>query len=80
LAFTALINFDPSISRDPCLNKIGSALQSSNLYAAQHFREELQGRGGQLQSHVLVIDAHLNSGNSDSLVIHTGSKRIDLFA
>jgi hypothetical protein len=80
LAFTALINFDPSISGDSCLNKIGSALQSSNLYAAQHFGEELQGRGGQLQSHVLVIDAHLKSGNSDSLVSHTGSKRIDLSA
>jgi hypothetical protein len=80
LAFTALINFDPSISRELCLNKIGSALQSSNLYAAQHFGGELQGRGGQLQSHVLVIDAHLNLRNSDSLVSHTGSTRIDLSA
>ena len=45
LAFTALINFDPSVSSDPYLHKIGSALQSSNLYAAQHFGLELQNRG-----------------------------------
>ena len=80
LAFTALINFDPSISGDPCLNKIGSALQSSNLYAAQHFGLELQSRGGQLQSHVSVSDAHLNTRKSDYLASHTGSTRIDLSA
>jgi hypothetical protein len=33
----ALVNFDPSVSSDPYLDKIGAALQSSNLYAAQHF-------------------------------------------
>jgi hypothetical protein len=36
-AFIALVNFDPSVSSDPYLGKIGTALQSSNLYAAQHF-------------------------------------------
>ena len=30
-AFTALVNFDPSVSADPYLSKIGAALQSSNL-------------------------------------------------
>jgi hypothetical protein len=80
LALTALINFDPSVSADPYLNKISSALQSSNLYAAQHFGLELQSRGGQLQSHVLVSDAHPNSRNSNSLVGHTGPTRIDLSA
>ena len=54
LAFTALINFDPSVSSDPYLHKIGSALQSSNLYAAQQFGLELLGRGGQLQSNSSV--------------------------
>ena len=49
-AFIALVNFDPSVSADPCLSKIGAALQSSNLYAAKHFAQELQSRGGQLQS------------------------------
>ena len=80
LAFTALINFDPSVSSDPYLHKIGSALQSSNLYAAQHFGLELQSRGGNLQSHVTVSDAHLNTRKSDYLVSHTGSSRIDLSA
>ena len=49
-AFTALVNFDPSMSSDTNLDKIGAALQSSNLYAAQHFVLELQSRGVQLQT------------------------------
>ncbi len=42
LAFTTLVNFDPSVSADPNLSKIGAALQSSNLYAAQHFGQEIR--------------------------------------
>ena len=80
LAFTALINFDPSISGDPCLNKIGSALQSSNLYAAQHFCLELQNRGWQLQSNKLLDDGHQTSKRSASLDSHSGIQRIDLSA
>ena len=55
-AFIALVNFDLSVSTDPYLTKIGAALQSSNLYAAKHFAQELQNRGGQLQS--LPLDGH----------------------
>jgi hypothetical protein len=47
-AFIALINFDPSSSSDPNLDKIGAALQISDLYVAQHFGLELQSRGLQL--------------------------------
>ena len=53
-AFIALINFDPSLSSDPNLDKIGAALQISNLYAAQHFGLELQSRGVQLQNNPSV--------------------------
>ena len=35
-AFTALVNFDLSVFAYPYLIKISAALQSSNLYAAQH--------------------------------------------
>ena len=49
-AFIALVNYDPSVSSDPHLGKIGAALQSSNLYAAQHFGLELQSRGMQLET------------------------------
>ena len=80
LAFTALINFDPSVSSDPYLHKIGSALQSSNLYAAQHFGLELQNRGWQLQSHKLLDDGHQTSKRSASLDSHSGIQRIDLSA
>ena len=72
LAFTALINFDPSISGDPCLNKIGSALQSSNLYAAQHFCLELQNRGWKLQSNKLLDDGHQTSKRSASSNSYSG--------
>jgi hypothetical protein len=80
LAFTSLINFDPTVSADPYLNKLGAALQSSNLYAAQHFGLELQNRGGQLQSHASVSDARPHSKKPESLVCHTVSPRIDLSA
>jgi hypothetical protein len=80
LAFTALINFDPSVSSDPYLHKIGSALQSSNLYAAQHFGLELQNRGGQLQSSNpsnAVISASRRTDSVNGLPSET---RIDLSA
>ena len=80
LAFTVLINFDPSVSSDPYLNKLGAALQSSNLYAAQHFGLELQNRGWQLQSNKLLDDGHQTSKRSASLDSHSGIQRIDLSA
>ena len=80
LAFTALINFDPSVSSDPYLHTIGSALQGCNLYAAQQFGLELLSRGGQLQSHASVSDTQPSSKKPKSLASHTGSTRIDLSA
>ena len=80
LAFTALINFDPSVSSDPYLSKLGAALQSSNLYAAQHFGLELQNRGGQLQSSSpsnAVISASRRTDSVNGLHSET---RIDLSA
>jgi len=52
LAFTASINYNPSVSSDPHLHKIRSVLQRRNLYSAQHFGVELQNRGEQLQSRI----------------------------
>jgi hypothetical protein len=71
-AFIALVNFDLSVSSDPYLSKIGAALQSSNLYAAKHFAQELQSRGGMLESFpsdghaVKKIDGNLISQNAYS--------------
>ena len=64
----------------PYLNKLGAALQSSNLYAAQHFGLELQNRGGQLQSNKLLDDGHQSSKRAASLDSHSGIQRIDLSA
>lgn len=64
LAFTALVNFDPTVSSDLYLNKLGAALQSSNLYAPQHFGLELQNRGWQLQFKKLLDDGHQTSKRS----------------
>ena len=78
-AFIALVNFDLSVSADPYINKIGSALQSSNLYAAKHFAQELQSRGGMLESFpsdghaVKKIDGNLTSQNA-----YSGTLKIDL--
>ena len=80
LAFTALVNFDPTVSSDPYLSKLGAALQSSNLYAAQHFGLELQNRGGQLQSNKLLDDGHRSSKRAASLDSYSGIQRIDLSA
>jgi hypothetical protein len=80
LAFTALVNFDPTVSSDPYLSKLGAALQSSNLYAAQHFGLEIQNRGWQLQSHKLLDDSHQTLKRTASMDIYSGIKRIDLSA
>jgi len=78
-AFIALVNFDLSVSSDPYLSKIGAALQSSNLYAAKHFAQELLSRGGLLQSFpsdghaVKKIDGNLISQNA-----YSGTLKIDL--
>lgn len=80
-AFIALVNFDPSVSTDPCLTKIGAALQSSNLYAAKHFAQELQSRGVQLQS--LSIDSHGLKPLGESFTsknAYSGQLRVDLSA
>ena len=80
LAFTALINFDPSVSSDPYLHKIGSALQSSNLYAAQQFGLELLSRGGQLQSNSSVNETKPMAKRIGSLDGVSGLPRIDFSA
>ena len=80
LAFTALVNFDPTVSADPYLTKLGAALQSSNVYAAQHVGLELQNRGWQLQSHKLLDDSHQTSKRPAPLDSHSRIQRIDLSA
>lgn len=80
LAFTALVNFDPAVSSDPNLSKLGVALQSSNLHAAQHFGLEIQHRGWQLQTHKLQDDGLQASKRSSSIGIQSVIKRIDLSA
>ena len=80
LAFTALINFDPSVSGDTYLSKIGTALQSSNLYAAQHFGLELQSRGLQIPLHAIAQDGVPMSKRKESLDQFSGSARIDFSA
>ena len=80
-AFTALVNFDPSVSADPYLSKIGAALQSSNLYAAQHFGQEIQNRGVQLQSSTSA--AHVAKQISDKQIaqnIYSELAGVDLSA
>ena len=80
LAFTALINFDPSVSGDTYLSKIGTALQSSNLYAAQHFGLELQSRGLQIPLHAIAQDGVPMSKRKSPLDFYPGSARIDFSA
>jgi hypothetical protein len=80
LAFTALINFDPSVSSDPYLSKLGAALQSSNLYAAQHFGLELLSRGGQLQSNSAVNETKPMAKRIGSLGEAVSLPRIDFSA
>lgn len=77
-AFTALVNFDLSVASDPYLNKIGTALQSSNLYAAKHFAQELLSRGGLFQS--FSTDGHTVKKMDDDLISRkafSGTVKID---
>ncbi len=81
LAFTTLVNFDPSVSADPNLSKIGAALQSSNLYAAQHFGQEIQNRSVQPQASTSA--AHVAKQISDKQIaqnIYSGLTGVDLSA
>jgi hypothetical protein len=79
-AFVALVNCDPSLSADPYVNHIGTALQSSNLYAAQHFGLKLLNRGGHLQS--LASETASKAGNTveDTPDNNHGFVRVDLSA
>lgn len=80
-AFIALVNYDLSVSSDPCLSKIGTALQSSNLNAAKHFAQELLSRGALLQS--FPSDANTTKKNDESSIFRkscSGTLKIDLSA
>ena len=80
-AFTALVNFDPSVSADPYLSKIGAALQSSNFDAAQHFGQEIQNRSVQLQASTSA--AHVAKQISDKQIaqnIYSELAGVDLSA
>ena len=80
-AFTALVNFDPSVSADPYLSKIGAALQSNNLYAAQHFGQETQNRSVQLQA--CTSAAHVAKQIGDKQIvqnIYSGLTGVDFSA
>ena len=79
-AFIALINFDPSSSSDPNLDKIGAALQISDLYAAQHFGLELQSRGLQLQTNPSVQPMTTMTKALQLLNEQNGTARVDLCA
>ena len=71
----------PSVSADPNLSKIGAALQSSNLYAAQHFGQEIQNRSVQPQASTSA--AHVAKKSSDRQIgqnIYSGLTRVDLSA
>ena len=76
-AFVALVNVDPSVAHDPYLHKIGAALQSSHVSAAQHFARELEQRGGQLavNASTSVPDSNANRTGWDAGVY--GLRRID---
>jgi hypothetical protein len=79
-AFIALINFDPSSSSDPNLDKIGAALQISDLYAAQHFGLELQSRGLELQTNPSVQPMTTMTKALQLLNEQNGTARVDLCA
>ncbi|NBX54330.1 MAG: hypothetical protein EBQ82_11050 [Betaproteobacteria bacterium] len=80
LAFTALINFDPSVSGDINITKIGTALQSSNLYSAQHFGLELQSRGLQVHPQANTQDGMSLSKRKNSFNHNPANARIDFSA
>ena len=68
------------LSSDPNLDKIGAALQSSNLYAAQHFGLELQSRGVQLQNNPSVQPMTTVIKAPPLLNEQNGTTRVDLCA
>ena len=45
LLFVDLVNFEPTVAKDPCLSQLGAELQSSNLKRAMHFAQELKAKG-----------------------------------
>lgn len=79
-AFIALVNFDHFLSSDPNLEKIGAALQSSNLYAAQHFGLELESRGLQLHKNPFAQPMTSVIKAPQLLDEHHGTARVDLCA
>lgn len=79
-AFIALVNFDTSLTSDPNLSNIGAALQSSNLYAAQHFGLELQSRGLQLPTYPIAQSMTSVIKTPQILNEHHGTDRVDLSA
>ena len=79
-AVIALVNFDPYVSSDHYLGKIGAALQSSNLYAAQHFGLELQSKGLKLQTNPSAQPMTTMIKAPQLWDEHHGKARIDLSA
>ena len=79
-AFTALINAEPAIASDPCLTKIGAALQSSNLYSALHFAAELESRHWQIQATPWVHPLQQNDPNKSKPTGLGTHPRIDFSA
>ena len=77
-AFVALINIDPMLSQEPNLSRLGAALQSSQLQAAQQVALELQARGLKLPARDST-----NANNRQALTARphswydTGLQRID---
>lgn len=81
-AFVALINADPSLSQEPSLSRIGSALQSSQLALAQQLAKTLQSRGLQWP---LAADADPSTrqntaASAPSTWYASGLRRIDFSA
>jgi hypothetical protein len=80
-AFTALATFDPSVATDPYLGKVGAALQGNNIYAAQHFGQEIQKRGFKLQPTAPATQIAQKIGDRQlAQDIYSGLKRVDLSA
>ncbi len=50
VVFSQLVHLDPTLAHHALLTRIGAALQSSNLVAAQHFARELRDEGLQAWS------------------------------
>jgi hypothetical protein len=61
MQFSSLVQADPSLTQHALLARIGAALQSSNLYAAQHFARELRDEG--LNAWSAQVHARQNSAD-----------------